>query len=387
MADDKRFLPYGQQVIDEDDIAAVVSALRSPLITQGPRIAEFEAALAAYTSAPHATVVANGTIALQLAYAALGLEAGDEIITTPNTFAATANAARALGAEVRFCDVEPDTGNMDVASVEALVTPRTRGIVPVHFGGLPVDLAAVHTLAQRHHLWIVEDAAHALGATYRDQPVGACRFSDATTFSFHPVKHLTTGEGGAITVRDPALKRHIDRLRHHGIEREHFSQPSPGPWYHEVVSLGWNGRLTDIQAALGISQLRKQPSWLARRRELAAVYRQRLAELGPHVTLQATRPERESAFHLLPALIDFDALGSTRAHVMNALRARNIGTQVHYIPVDSQPYYRGRYGDPPAHPGMASFYARELSLPMFASLDADDVTRVVRELASVLGAT
>lgn len=386
MADEKRFLPYAQQVIDDDDIAAVVEALRSPLITQGPRVVELEQALATFTGAAHASVVANGSIALQLAYAALGLQPGDEIITTPNTFAATANAARSLGADVRFADVEPDTGNLDIASVEGLITPRTRGIAAVHFGGLPVDLVALRALADRHHLWIVEDAAHALGAMYEGTSIGAGRYSDATTLSFHPVKHITTGEGGAVLVKDPALKRTLDRLRHHGIEREAFVMPSPGPWYHEVQSLGWNARLTDLQCALGISQLRKLPGWLARRRELAAAYREHVAaRLAGVVAVQATRPGRDSAYHLLPALVDFAARNTTRATVMAELRARGIGTQVHYIPVDSQPYYRSLYGEPAAHPGMTHFHARELSLPMYATLTVDDVQRVVETLALVLG--
>jgi perosamine synthetase len=386
VSDEKRFLPYGQQLIDEDDIAAVVEALRSPMITQGPRIAEFEIALATYVGAPHVSVVANGTVALQLAYAALGLGAGDELITTPNTFAATANAARALGADVRFCDVEPDTGNLDVVSIEGLITPRTRGIAAVHFGGLPIDLVALRAIADRHHLWIVEDAAHALGATYRGEPVGNSRYSEATTFSFHPVKHITTGEGGAVAVRDAAHKRAIDRLRHHGIERDELTIPSPGPWYHEVQTLGWNARLTDLQCALGLSQLRKLPAWVAKRRELAALYREQIDQrLGSVARVQATRPDRASSYHLLPALIDFDAAGRTRAQVMTALRDHGVGTQVHYMPVDTQPYYRSLYGEPAAHLGMAQFYARELSLPMYAALTPGDVTRVVDALARVLG--
>ncbi|CAN5858058.1 UDP-4-amino-4,6-dideoxy-N-acetyl-beta-L-altrosamine transaminase [soil metagenome] len=385
MPNKPRFLPYGQQLIEDDDIAAVVEALRSPLITQGPRVPEFEAALASYSGAPYISAVANGTIALQLAYAALGLGTDDEIITTPNTFAATANAARALGANVRFSDVEPDTGNMDLTTVETLITPRTKGIVPVHFGGLPVDLAGLRGIADRHKLWVVEDAAHALGATYRGAPIGSGQYSEATTFSFHPVKHITTGEGGAIAVRDASLKRTIDRLRHHGVERDSFKQPSPGPWYHEVQSLGWNGRITDIQCALGLSQLRKQPGWLARRRELAAAYRTLIpARLGSRATVQATRPERESAYHLLPVLIDFAGVGVSRADVMTRLKTHQVGSQVHYIPVDSQPYYRELYGAPAQHPGMDSFYARELSLPMFAGMSTDDVERVVTALDATL---
>jgi UDP-4-amino-4,6-dideoxy-N-acetyl-beta-L-altrosamine transaminase len=376
-------LPYGKQSIDDADIAAVVEALKSPTVTQGPLIERFEKAIGLYVAAPHVSVMSNGTAALQLAYAALGLTVGDEIITSPITFAATANAARALDADVCFCDVEPDTGNMDIASIETLIGPRTRGIVAVHFGGLPVDMAALRTLADRHGLWIVEDAAHAFGASYRETPTGSCRYSDATTFSFHPVKHITTGEGGAVAVKDPALKRTIDRLRHHGVERnvEYMRDRSGAPWYYEVQSLGWNYRITDIQCALGLSQLNKQPGWLEHRREVAATYRDLIAAtFGDAVRCQAERSDRVSAYHLMPVLIDFAAFGRSRAEVMLGLREHGVGTQVHYIPVNQQPYYRELYGAPQAQPGVDGFYASELSLPMYATLEIADVARVVAAL-------
>lgn len=378
------FLPYGRQTIDDGDIAAVVAALKSPLITQGPLVEVFEAGLAKYVDSPFVSVVANGTAALHVAYAALGLGAGDEILTTPITFAATANAARYLGAEARFADVEPDTGNLDATKLEARITPRTRGIVAVHLGGLPCDLAAIRAIADRHNLWVVEDASHALGAEYRGRKIGAGVYSDATTFSFHPVKHLTTGEGGAIAVKKASLKEAMDRLRHHGIERDasKYTIPSPGPWYHEMPVLGFNYRLTDLQCALGISQLARQPAGLVRRRAIAARYRRGFAG-APGLIPQAERDERLSAYHLFPVRIGFTA-ARTRAALMESLKARGIGTQVHYIPVSHQPYYRERYGAPEALAGADSYYERTLSLPMYPALTDDDVDRVISALLSEL---
>src|SRR6185295_12241373 len=232
--------PYGRQTIDDDDIEAVVAALRSPLLTCGPLVERFEAALAAWLGAPHATVCASGTAALHLIYAALGIGEGDEIITTPITFSATAAAAYYVGASVRIADVDPRTGNLTAASVAPLITPRTRAIVPVHLAGLPVDMDELTELARRRGLRIVEDACHALGATYRGRRIGAGT-SDAVVFSFHPVKHITTGEGGAVIVRDPDLQRRIERLRQHGIERDAARLEAPAePWAYEVQELGWN---------------------------------------------------------------------------------------------------------------------------------------------------
>ena len=383
---DPEFLPYGRQTIDDDDIAAVVAALRAPQLTQGPLVARFEAALAAHIGAPFVSVCATGTAALHLVYAALGLGAGDEIITSPITFSATASAAYQVGASVRFADVEPDTGNLDVASVEALITGRTRALVAVHLGGLPADLAPLRRLADRHGLWLIEDAAHALGATYLGAHVGAA-WSDAATFSFHPVKHLTTAEGGAVAVHDPELKRRIDTLRHHAIERasERLESPSPGPWYYEIQGQGFNYRLSDVQCALGLSQLAKQPAAVARRRAIAATYRRAIAErFGGRVTPQPERAGRESSYHLFPVAIDFAGLGTSRTAVVEHLRARGVGTQVHYIPLTVQPHHRRRGGPSGARPGVDHYYQRTLSLPMYPALDDADLARVVDALAASL---
>ncbi len=383
----KAFLPYGRQNIDESDIEAVIAALKAPRITQGPLVEEFEAGLCDYLGADFATVVCNGTATLHLAYSSIDIGPGDEIITTPLTFAATANAARSLGAELRFADVDPESGNLLPSSVASLIGPKTKAVVAVHLGGLPADMQELRNICDRHNLWLIEDAAHALGATYRGQRIGS-GIADLATFSFHPVKHLTTGEGGAILTNNNLLKDRLDRLRHHGIERrpEKFEKKSPGRWYYEVQELGYNYRLTDIQCALGISQLEKQPTALKRRRAIAARYRARIsAGLGHCVSSQRTYDDRQSAYHLFPVLIDFDTLGITRDEVMESLERQGIGTQVHYIPVNWQPYYQKRYGQPETQSGVYRYYQRTLSLPMYPGLSNEEVDHRVDSLARALG--
>jgi perosamine synthetase len=378
-------LPYGRQTIDDADIAAVVEVLRSPLLTCGPLVARFEQALAAKLGAKHASVCSSGTAALHLVYAALDIGAGDEIITTPVTFSATAAAAYYVGAKVRFADVDPRSGNIDPASVAALIGPRTKAIVAVHLGGLPVDLEALHALADQHGIALVEDACHALGATYHGTPIGGGR-SAATVFSFHPVKHITTGEGGAIATPNATLKRRIDRLRQHGVERDpsHMQQPPAGSWSYEVQELGWNYRLSDLSCALGLSQLAKLDRFVARRRELAALYRTALAGFTG-VTAPPEASDRESAYHLFAVAIDFASFGTTRARVTEQLAARGIGTQVHYIPLYEHPLHQQRCGDVGPHPGADHYYARTLSLPMFPAMTDADVGEVVAQLHRVLG--
>ncbi|MBX3155904.1 MAG: DegT/DnrJ/EryC1/StrS family aminotransferase [Deltaproteobacteria bacterium] len=375
-------LSYGRQTIDEADIAAVVEALRAPQLTCGPLVARFEQAFAAWCGAPFASVCSSGTSALHLAYAALGIGPGDEIITTPITFSATAAAAYYVGATVRIADVDPRTGNLAPASVAPLITPRTRAIVAVHLGGLPADMAELRALARSRNLFLVEDACHALGATYAGRRVGADD-SDAVVFSFHPVKHLTTGEGGAVIVRDAAAKKRVDRLRQHGIVRE------PGAWAYEVQELGWNYRLSDIACALGLAQLSKLDGFLAARRALAAHYRAELARVFPGDDRISAPPEfadRESAYHLFAVAIDFAGFGVTRDRAMAELGAAGIGTQVHYIPLLHHPLHIGRCPDECARPrpGTDHYFARTLSLPLYPTLAPADATRVVEELHRVL---
>ena len=383
-------LPYGRQTIEDDDVAAVVEALRAPQLTCGPRVAALETALAASLGAPHATVCASGTAALHLAYAALGIGPGDEIITTPITFSATAAAAYYVGATVRIADVDPVTGNLTPASVEPLINPRTRAIVPVHLAGLPADMAELGELARARGLRVIEDACHALGARYRGVPVGAGA-SDAVVFSFHPVKHVTTGEGGAIVVRDPDVQRRMERLRQHGIERDpaRFQTATPDAWVYEVQELGWNYRLSDLACALGVRQLAKLDRFLAARRQLAACYRAELARVfgdDAGVTPPAALADRESAYHLFAVAIDFARYRTTRTRVMQALAAAEIGSQVHYIPLLHHALHArncpGERDRP--RPGTDHYYARTLSLPLYPQLGADDVTYIVGALHRVL---
>ena len=374
-------LSYGRQTIDDADIAAVVEALRAPLLTCGPLVGRFEAALASWLGAPHVSVCSSGTAALHLAYAALGLGEGDEIITSPLTFSATAAAAYYVGATVRIADVDPRTGNLAVQSVEALITSRTRAIVPVHLGGQPADLAELAQLARRRDLRIVEDACHALGATYRGAKIGAGD-SDAVVFSFHPVKHITTGEGGAVVTRDVRLKQRIDRLRHHGIERE------PGRASYQVTELGWNYRLPDLACAFGLSQLAKLDGFVAARREIAACYRTELARVfGDAVGVPPEQGDRNSAYHLFAVAIDFARHGTTREAVMRGLEAEGVGTQVHYIPLLQHPLHAARCAPELSRPrpGADRYYARTLSLPMYPTLTPRDVEFVVGALHRVLG--
>ncbi|HWM85245.1 MAG TPA: UDP-4-amino-4,6-dideoxy-N-acetyl-beta-L-altrosamine transaminase [Kofleriaceae bacterium] len=377
-------LPYSTQTIDRDDVAAVAAALEGPLLTQGPAVVRFERALADYLGAQHVSACSSGTAALHLAYLALGIGPGDEVVTSPITFSATAAAALLAGARVRMADVEPDTGLLDVDQVERAMTPATRAVTAVHLAGLPADLGPLRELCDRRGVWLVDDAAHALGAEYRGRPIGS-GLADASTFSFHPVKHITTLEGGAVAVADPALKQRIDRLRQHGVERDpaRFERIEHEPWAYEVQELGLNYRLSDVACALGSSQLAKQPRWLARRRNLAARYRQRLAAQLPAVLPPAERPGRDSAHHLFPVRIDFRALRRTRGDVSRGLAARGIGTQVHYIPLFEHPLYR-RHGAGQRLEGACAYYERTLSLPMHHSMSEADVDRVVSTLAEVL---
>ncbi|MGN6109720.1 MAG: UDP-4-amino-4,6-dideoxy-N-acetyl-beta-L-altrosamine transaminase [Kofleriaceae bacterium] len=383
-------LPYGRQTIDDADVAAVVDALRAPLLTCGPLVARFELELARWLGAAHASVCSSGTAALHLAYAALGIGEGDEIITTPITFSATAAAAYYVGATVRIADVDPRTGNLDPGSVEALIGPRTRAIVPVHLGGLPADLDELTAIARRAGVALIEDACHALGATYRGARIGS-RESDAVVFSFHPVKHITTGEGGAVIARDPRIKQRIDRLRQHGIERDaaRFDAPPDGPWVYEVQELGWNYRLSDLACALGIAQLARLDGFLRDRRGLAAHYRRELARTfgaDGGVEPSAESPDRESAYHLFTVAIDFARFGTTRAEVMRRLSAAGISTQVHYIPLLQHRLHAARCpgeGERP-RPGADRYYARTLSLPLYPALSPADASRVVEELRRAL---
>lgn len=385
---DRPFLPYGRHVIGDDDIAAVVEVLRSDFLTTGPAVGKLEAALVAATGAAHAVAVANGTAALHAACFAAGLGPGDEVIVPAITFLATANCARYVGASVVFADVDPDTGLVSAGEVAKRCTTRTRAVIPVHLTGAQADVAAIAQVARDANAIVIEDAAHALGGGPETDRVGACTHSAMTIFSFHPVKQITTGEGGAIMAHSAALQEKLSCFRSHGMVREpaRMELSYEGPWYYEQQSLGFNYRLSDLQAALGICQLTKLHAFIATRRALAARYDALLASHPFVVPVTSAQAAATSARHLYSVRIDFAALGVSRGALMERMRQAGIGTQVHYIPVPHQPYYRKLGSRPEDFPGAMRYYFRTLSLPLFASMTETDVERVVETLTSSLHA-
>lgn len=372
------WLPYGRHSIDDDDVAAVVATLKSDWITQGAKIAEFEDAVAKICGAGHGVAFSSGTAALHAACVAAGVGPGDEVITTPLTFAATATAAIYCGAIPRFADIRPDTLNIDPVSIETQITDRTRVILPVDFAGHPADLDRIRVLARKYHLRVVEDAAHALGARFQDQPVGA--ISDMTVFSFHPVKHITTGEGGMVLTSDGTLADRLRRFRHHGIV-----QPNEGrPWRYEIVQLGHNYRITDIQCALGVSQLRKLSKRIGRRRELADRYRQALANVE-EISLPSTSDTVEHAWHIFVVLLNLEMLTVDRDAILQGLRSKNIGATLHYPLVHFHPFFRTQFGYGEGLCPIAERVApRLMTLPLFSAMADADVDNVIGVLQRVL---
>lgn len=373
-------IPYGRQTIDDDDIRAVVQVLRSDWLTQGPQVDEFENALTAAGGSRYAVVFCNGSAALQAAYSAAGLTEGDEIVTSPITFVATANAAVWLGAKPVFADVQLHTGNMDPSAAEKAITPRTKVLAPIDYAGHPAEWDALLDIAKRHQLIVVEDACHALGARYKGRQVGS--FSDMTVFSFHPVKSITTGEGGAVLTNNQYFYERLLRFRHHGITKTHLSRPSPGDWYYEVQELALNGRLTDLQCALGLSQLRKLNDFIARRQDIAAGYSAALKEMRD-VRMVAPRHQDESSWHLFPILLE-GPLARQRDEIFTRLRRAGIGVQVHYVPVHRHPYYQALGYRAGLCPQAEDFSCREISLPIFPRLTIEEQDQVIRTLQTVV---
>lgn len=368
-------IPYGRQTIDEDDIQAVVEVLRGDWLTTGPKVKQFEEDFSRFVEAPHAVAVSNGTAALHAAMHVLEIGQDDEVIVPAITFAATANAVVYCGASPVFADVCPQTLLVDPESVAKRITARTKAIIAVDYAGQPCDYAALRKLADEHGLRLVADACHALGATCHGKRVGS--IADVSTFSFHPVKHIATGEGGMVTTADADLDRRLRIFRNHGITTDHSQREAAGAWHYEMVDLGFNYRLSDIQCALGVSQLRKLPAWLQRRREIASRYAQAFGESGD-VRPLGIRPEVEHAWHLYVVR----TLGP-RDQIFADLRGAGLGVNVHYVPVHLHPYYRRTFGTGPGLcPVAEAAYQQILSLPMYPALTDADVDRVVTTVRS-----
>ena len=377
-------LPYGRQWVDEADVQAVVEVLRSDWLTTGPKVDEFEQAFADFVGAREAVAVSNGTAALHAAMYAVGIGPGDEVIVPPMTFAASANCVVFQGGTPVFADVDPDTLLLDPAQVEAKITPRTKAIIAVDYTGQPCDYDALRAIADRHGLILVADACHALGGSYKGCPVGS--LADLSIFSFHPVKHITTGEGGVITTDDPALAQRMRIFRNHGITSDHRQREQQGSWFYEMVDLGYNYRLTDFQCALGMSQLRKLPGWVARRQEIARRYDAAFAEI-PAVKPLGVRDDVSHAYHLYVIRLDPTQLRATRSEVFAALRTEGIGVNVHYIPVHLHPFYRERFGTGPGLcPVAEAAYERLISLPMFPAMIDKDISDVIAAVSKVMSA-
>ena len=396
------FIPYGKQHLDDDDIEAVVKTLKSDWITQGPAISEFEKAVANKVGAQYAVAVATGTAALHCACFAAGIGKGDEIITSPITFAASGNCALFLGAAVRFVDIRPDTYCMDYQKLEEAITPRTKAIVPVDFAGQPCDMDEINAIARKHNITVIEDAAHSLGAVYKGKPVGA--LAPMTIFSFHPVKHITTGEGGMVVTDNKELAEKLMLFRTHGItnndncmilkeqaaDNENPSQTGENPdtrspWYYEMQELGYNYRITDIQCSLGLSQLKKLDHFITRRREIVQHYDEAFARsqylITPHV-----EPDRQSAWHLYMLRLRLDKMNKKRREVFEQLRALGIGVHVHYIPLHLQPYYRATFGYKRGDfPEAEAYYDSALTIPLFPGMTDDDCEQVIRSILETVG--
>lgn len=385
------FLPYGRQLLDDEDIEEVVRVLRSDFLTQGPAIERFEKAVASWCGASHGIAMSNGTATLHLACKALNVGHGDTVWTSPITFVASANCARYCGAKVDFVDVDPGTVNLCPDRLAAKLEQAEKNgtlpkvVIPVHFAGQSCAMDRIHALGKKYGFRIIEDAAHALGGTYLGERVGNCRWSDMVSHSFHPVKIITSGEGGMITTNDPALAQRVSMLRTHGITRDAslMTSESHGPWYYQQIELGYNYRMTDIQAALGASQMKKLEAFAARRRSIADLYDQALA--GLPLRPLARDPKGVSGWHLYMIRLNLGEISRTRREVFESLRAQGIGVNVHYIPVHLQPDYARLGFTPGMFPEAERYYEEAITLPMFPAMKDSDVDRVPSALITALG--
>lgn len=381
MQNSKKFIPYGHQWIDNADIEEVVKVLKSDWITQGPKVKEFEENLAKYCGCKYAVVFNSGTSALHAAYFILNAKKADEFITSPNTFVATSNAGLYLGAKHVFTEVEKDTGNIDISKIEEKITEKTKFIVPIHYAGHPADMEGIYELAKKYELYIIEDACHSLGAKYKGEKVGNCKHSDMTIFSFHPVKHITTGEGGAILTKNEKYYEKLLMFRSHGITKRNFINESDGDWYYEMHFLGYNFRMTDIQASLGISQLRKIDKFVKRRREIASLYQNYFKE-NIYFDTPVEKDYAYSSYHLYPIRLK-DEYKNKKKTIFSKMRENKLGVQVHYIPIYFHPYYQKLKFKKGIYPIAEDFYRREISIPLYPSMKDTDVNYVVEKIFEI----
>ena len=383
-------IPYGRQEISQADIDAVIAVLQSDFITQGPSVPAFEQAVAGYCGAEHAVAVNSATSALHIACRALGVGTGDMVWTTPVTFVASANCALYCGAQVDFVDIDPFTCNMSVDRLAEKLSDAAKSgtlpkvVIPVHFSGQPCDMERIWALGRQYGFRIIEDASHAIGGRYKDEPIGRCRYSDITVFSFHPVKIITTGEGGMALTNDGMLAKQMQRLRSHGITRDEADMTcaSEGPWYYQQIELGYNYRMTDIQAALGLSQLQRLDEFVERRHELASRYDQLLAGLPVH--LPSRHPDCYSGMHLYVIRLRLQRIEKTHLQVFQSLRERKIGVNLHYIPVYLQPYYRALGFSDGYCVEAEKYYLQAISIPIYFGLSDAQQDYIVTNLKDIL---
>lgn len=383
-------IPYGRQDISQQDIDAVVEVLQSDFLTQGPKVPAFEQSVMDACNAKYAVAVNSATSALHIACLALGLGEGDWLWTTPNTFVASANCGLYCGAQVDFVDIDPRTYNMSAKTLEQkLVIAQKEGslpkiVIPVHFSGQPCDMAAIHALSQKYGFKIIEDASHAIGGKYKDESIGNCRYSDITVFSFHPVKIVTTAEGGVAVTNDTKLANQLNLLRSHGITREEglMTKPGDGPWYYQQIELGYNYRMTDMQAALGVSQMQRLDEYVDKRHELAERYNELLKELP--ITLPWQHEDSYSGLHLYVIRLHLDKISKTHLDVFNGMREAGILVNLHYIPVHLQPYYQEMGFNEGQFPEAEQYYKEAISLPMFPTMTEEQQNQVVDTLRELL---
>jgi len=375
----RKLIQYSTQLIDNNDIKAVTSALKSPYLTQGPKVAEFESKVARYCGVNYSVAMNSGTSALHGACFAAGIKKGDEVITSPITFVASANCILYCGGTPVFADVDEDTALISAEQIKEKITPRTKAIIPVDYAGHPCDMDEIRRIAKKNDLFVIEDAAHSMGAAYNGKKVGS--LADMTILSFHAVKHITTGEGGMVLTNNKDLYDNLIKFRTHGITR---NVSGDGPWYYEMQDLGYNYRLTDIQCALGISQLKKLDTFIKIRRRIAAAYKAKLSDLK-EISLPTERTNVRSSYHLYPVRLKSRRSIANKREIFQSLRSAGIGVNVHYIPVPLQPYYRNKFGYKTGDfPAAEAFYQSEISLPIHQKMTSDDISFVISAVKRML---